>query len=95
MPTAPQYLTFHYTLRNAEGRVLDTSRGAEPLGCIEGAGQIIEGLEEPLLQMTAGETLGLDRMLKVNLSRSGRTRSVGRARSGTAPSLRCARNAYF
>ena len=56
MPTAPHHLTFHYTLRNREGRVLDTSRGAEPLGCIEGAGQIIEGLEEPLLAMAAGET---------------------------------------
>lgn len=56
MPSAPHHLTFHYTLRNREGRVLDTSRGAEPLGCIEGAGQIIEGLEEPLLAMTAGET---------------------------------------
>jgi FKBP-type peptidyl-prolyl cis-trans isomerase SlyD len=51
---APRHLTFHYTLRNREGRVLDTSRGAEPLSCVEGAGQIIEGLEEPLLAMPAG-----------------------------------------
>ncbi|MDQ5979722.1 MAG: FKBP-type peptidyl-prolyl cis-trans isomerase SlyD, partial [Verrucomicrobiota bacterium] len=39
------HLTFHYTLRNREGRVLDTSRGGEPLACVQGAGQIIEGLE--------------------------------------------------
>lgn len=52
---APRHLTFHYTLRNREGRVLDTSRGAEPLACVEGAGQIIEGLEEALLGMSAGE----------------------------------------
>lgn len=52
---APRHLTFHYTLRNREGRVLDTSRGADPLSCLEGAGQIIEGLEEPLLGMSAGE----------------------------------------
>ncbi|AOS45030.1 FKBP-type peptidyl-prolyl cis-trans isomerase SlyD [Lacunisphaera limnophila] len=52
---APRHLTFHYTLRNREGRVLDTSRGSAPLACVEGAGQIIEGLEEPLLGMTAGE----------------------------------------
>lgn len=51
----PRHLTFHYTLRNREGRILDTSRGASPLACIEGAGQIIEGLEEPLLQMRIGE----------------------------------------
>ncbi|MES1168518.1 MAG: FKBP-type peptidyl-prolyl cis-trans isomerase, partial [Oleiharenicola lentus] len=53
---APRHLSFHYTLRNREGRILDTSRGAEPLACIEGAGQIIPGLEEPLLQMGEGET---------------------------------------
>jgi len=52
----PRLLTFHYTLRDAGGRVLDTSRGGEPRPCLEGAGQIIEGLEEPLRQMLAGET---------------------------------------
>lgn len=49
------YLTFHYTLRNREGRVLDTSRGGEPLACVEGAGQIIDGLEAALVAMQAGE----------------------------------------
>ncbi len=49
------HLTFHYTLRNREGRVLDTSRGGEPLACVEGAGQIIEGLEAALAAMQAGE----------------------------------------
>lgn len=52
---AAHHLTFHYTLRNREGRVLDTSRGAEPLACIEGAGQIIEGLEAGLAVMAVGE----------------------------------------
>jgi FKBP-type peptidyl-prolyl cis-trans isomerase SlyD len=56
MGAIPRHLTFHYTLRNTAGRILDTSRGAEPLACVEGAGQIIEGLEEPLLRMTEGET---------------------------------------
>jgi FKBP-type peptidyl-prolyl cis-trans isomerase SlyD len=51
-----QHLTFHYTLRNREGRVLDTSRGAAPLACILGAGQIIEGLEAELAAMAAGES---------------------------------------
>jgi len=55
MPASPCHLTFHYTLRSREGRVLDTSRGAEPLVCLEGAGQIIAGLEESLLGMAAGE----------------------------------------
>lgn len=51
----PRLLTFHYTLRDPAGRVLDTSRGGEPMPCLEGAGQIIEGLEEPLRQMAPGE----------------------------------------
>lgn len=48
-------ITFHYTLRDPAGRLLDTSRGGEPMPFLEGAGQIIEGLEEPLLTMAAGE----------------------------------------
>lgn len=55
MAAIPRHLTFHYTLKDAGGRLLDTSRGAEPMPFLEGAGQIIEGLEEQLVQMTAGE----------------------------------------
>ena len=54
-PMAARHLTFHYTLRNREGRVLDTSQGAEPLSCVEGAGQIIEGLEMVLRGMAPGD----------------------------------------
>ena len=50
-----RHLNFHYTLRDAQGRVLDTSGGGEPLGCIEGAGQIIDGLESALRAMQPGE----------------------------------------
>lgn len=50
-----RWLTFHYTLRDAGGRVIDTSRGGESMSFLEGSGQIIDGLEEPLLQMAAGE----------------------------------------
>jgi FKBP-type peptidyl-prolyl cis-trans isomerase SlyD len=53
--TVPRLLIFHYTLRDADGRVLDTSRGGDPMPFLEGSGQIIDGLEEPLLQMTMGE----------------------------------------
>ena len=48
-------LTFHYTLKDGQGRLLDTSQGSAPMPCVEGAGQIIDGLEEQLLQMNAGE----------------------------------------
>jgi FKBP-type peptidyl-prolyl cis-trans isomerase SlyD len=52
----PRFLSFHYILRDAQGRMLDTSRGNEPLGCVEGSGQIVDGLEEVLRSMRPGET---------------------------------------
>ena len=48
-------VTFHYTLRDPAGRVLDTSAGAEPVTYLEGAGQIIDGLDEQLRLAPAGE----------------------------------------
>ena len=48
-------LTFHYTLKDDQGRILDTSQDSSPTPFIEGAGQIIDGLEESLLQMRVGE----------------------------------------
>ncbi|HKB58036.1 MAG TPA: FKBP-type peptidyl-prolyl cis-trans isomerase, partial [Lacunisphaera sp.] len=50
---SPRHITFHYTLRDEAGRVLDTSGGGAPMAFVEGAGQIIEGLEEQLSQMAA------------------------------------------
>ena len=47
-------VTFHYTLRDSEARLLDTSDGGEPISYMEGAGQIIEGLEEQLRGVAAG-----------------------------------------
>jgi FKBP-type peptidyl-prolyl cis-trans isomerase SlyD len=47
-------VTFHYTLRDPAGRVLDTSAGGEPITYLEGAGQIIDGLDEQLRQEPAG-----------------------------------------
>jgi FKBP-type peptidyl-prolyl cis-trans isomerase SlyD len=51
----PRVVTFHYTLRDPQGRILDTSAGAEPVTYLEGAGQIIEGLDEQLRLAPAGE----------------------------------------
>ena len=47
-------VTFHYTLRDPDGRVLDTSAGGEPVSYLEGAGQIIDGLDEQLRAEPAG-----------------------------------------
>lgn len=50
----PQLITFHFTLRDAEGRLLDTSQGGAPITYTEGDGTIIEGLEEALRGLAAG-----------------------------------------
>lgn len=47
-------VTFHYILRDPTGRVLDTSAGGEPVTYLEGAGQIIDGLDEQLRGVAAG-----------------------------------------
>lgn len=47
-------VTFHYTLRDPSGRVLDTSAGGEPITYLEGGGQIIEGLDAQLRGVAAG-----------------------------------------
>ncbi len=50
----PRVVTFNYTLRDPSGRVLDTSAGGEPVAYLEGAGQIIDGLDEQLRSTPAG-----------------------------------------
>lgn len=50
-------VTFHYTLRDSTDRVLDTSAGGSPIAYLEGAGQIIEGLDEQLRSAEAGAKL--------------------------------------
>jgi len=50
----PRVVTFHYTLRDPEGRMIDTSAGGSPVTYLEGAGQIIEGLDRQLRSVQAG-----------------------------------------
>jgi len=47
-------VSFHYTLRDPDGRLLDTSAGGAPVSYLEGAGQIIDGLAEGLSGLAAG-----------------------------------------
>ena len=37
--------SFRYTLKNSAGEVLDSSVGNEPLSYLQGAGNIVPGLE--------------------------------------------------
>lgn len=48
-------VSFHYTLRDPNGRVLDSSAGGSPVTYLEGAGQIIDGLDEQLRAVPAGQ----------------------------------------
>lgn len=45
----------HYKVANADGEVVDTSEGDEPLAYIHGQGDIVPGLEQALLGKSAGD----------------------------------------
>jgi len=47
----------HYTLKDDEGEILDTSEGRDPLAYLHGSGNIIPGLEAELEGKTAGESI--------------------------------------
>ena len=47
--------SIHYTLKNDEGMVLDTSEGREALPYLHGAGNIVLGLEAAVEGKTVGE----------------------------------------
>lgn len=49
--------SFHYTLTDTTGKVLDSSDGQEPLSYLHGAGNIIPGLEQALLGKSIGDKL--------------------------------------
>jgi FKBP-type peptidyl-prolyl cis-trans isomerase SlyD len=48
-------VAFHFTLRDAGGRVIDFSVGGEPVRYLEGANQILDGLEDGLRGLAVGE----------------------------------------
>lgn len=49
----PRVVTFHYTLTDPAGKTLDSSVGQEPMTYMEGAEQIIPGLEKQLQPLKA------------------------------------------
>ncbi len=48
-------VSFHYTLKDDAGEVLDSSEGRDPLTYLHGAGNIIPGLEKALEGKDAGD----------------------------------------
>jgi FKBP-type peptidyl-prolyl cis-trans isomerase SlyD len=49
----------HYTLKNAEGKVMESSSGQDPMGYIHGENNIIPGLERALEGRLAGIQLNV------------------------------------
>jgi FKBP-type peptidyl-prolyl cis-trans isomerase SlyD len=48
-------VSFHYTLTDAAGKVIDCSSGRTPLSYMEGSGQIIPGLEKQMTGLKKGD----------------------------------------
>ncbi len=52
--------SFHYTLTNDGGEVLDSSRGREPLAYLHGAGNIVPGLEKAMAGRQTGDAFQVE-----------------------------------
>lgn len=50
-----QVIGFHYTLKDKDGTIIDTSSDSTPLLFLEGSGQIIPGLENEIKGLNVGE----------------------------------------
>ena len=53
-------VSFHYTLTDKDGKVIDSSEGNQPLTYLHGLGQIVPGLENALTGKTIGDKLSVD-----------------------------------
>lgn len=51
----PRVIGFHYTLRDEDGDILDSSSGGDPLFFLEGRNEIIPGLERELGLLAVGD----------------------------------------
>lgn len=58
--TEQKVISFHYTVKNTKGEVLDSSQGQDPMTVLTGTQQIIPGLENALVKMAEGESQNLD-----------------------------------
>ena len=55
--SANKVVLMHYTLKNDDGDIMDSSEGHEPLAFIQGIGNIIPGLEKHLEGKVKGDKL--------------------------------------
>ncbi len=56
---ADAVVLIHYTLKDDDGKVLDSSAGGEPLAYIQGHGNLVPGLEKALEGKTNGAALAV------------------------------------
>jgi FKBP-type peptidyl-prolyl cis-trans isomerase SlyD len=54
---ADSVVLIHYTLKDDQGKVLDSSAGGDPLAYIQGHGNLVPGLEKALEGKSAGDKL--------------------------------------
>jgi FKBP-type peptidyl-prolyl cis-trans isomerase SlyD len=53
--TQDSVVTFHYTLKDDAGEVIDSSSSGEPLAYLHGHGKIVRGLERELTGKNTGD----------------------------------------
>ena len=53
-------VAIHYTLKDDEGKVIDSSVGKDPLNYIHGQGMIVQGLEKALTGRNVGDKFSVD-----------------------------------
>lgn len=58
--TKHKVAAIHYTLRDSNGNILDSSQGGNPLYYLHGENNLIPGMEEGLEGRTKGDKLQLD-----------------------------------
>lgn len=58
--TKNSVVSFHYTLNDAEGKLLDTSAGKDAFAYLHGGGMIVPGLEEELEGKAKGHSMQLE-----------------------------------
>ena len=61
-------VSFHYTLTDDQGTVIDSSDGREPLAYIHGEGHIVPGLEKALEGRQAGDQFKVDAVSYTHLT---------------------------
>lgn len=55
MSQQARVISFHYTLKDGSGTVLDSSAGSDPLSFLEHQGNIIPGLEKEIAKLAKGD----------------------------------------